>query len=51
MPESVRNGSGTGLLWPARPPYDVGGVLCAAVVFAAGLVAITVRGARDSAGG
>jgi len=34
-------------LWPARPPHDAGGALCAAVVFAAGLVAITVRGARD----
>jgi hypothetical protein len=37
-------------IWPARPPHDVGGALCAAVVFAAGLVAITVRGARESAG-
>jgi hypothetical protein len=37
-------------LWPARPPHDLGGALCAAVVFAAGLVAITVRGARDPAG-
>jgi hypothetical protein len=34
-------------LWPGRPPHDLGGALCAAVVFAAGLVAITVRGARD----
>jgi len=38
-------------LWPARPPHDVGGALCAAVVFAAGLAAFTVRGARASAGG
>ncbi len=37
-------------IWPDRPPYDAGGMLCAAVVFAAGLVAITVRGARESAG-
>jgi len=37
-------------LWPARPPHDLGGALCAAVVFAAGLIAITVHGARDSAG-
>ena len=37
-------------IWPARPPYDVGGALCAAVVFAAGVVVITVRGARISAG-
>ncbi len=36
-------------VWPARPPHDVGGALCAAGVFAAGAVLITVRGARDSA--
>jgi hypothetical protein len=35
--------------WPARPPHDRGAAVCAAVVFAAGLVVITVRGARDSA--
>jgi hypothetical protein len=38
-------------LWPARPPHDVGGALCAALVFGAGLAAIAIRGARDSAGG
>ena len=38
-------------LWPARPPHDVGGTLCAAAVFAAGLIVFTVRGARESAGG
>ncbi|MGD0238870.1 MAG: hypothetical protein ABSB59_00925 [Streptosporangiaceae bacterium] len=38
-------------LWPGRPPHDVGGALCAAVVFGAGLAAITSRGARDAAGG
>ena len=32
-------------IWPARPPHDVGGALCAAVVFAAGLAAITLCGA------
>jgi hypothetical protein len=37
-------------IWPARPPHDLGGALCAAVVFAVGLAAITVRGARESAG-
>ena len=37
-------------IWPARPPHDLGGALCAAVVFAAGLAAITLRGARTSAG-
>ena len=38
-------------IWPARPPHDVGGALCAAAVFAAGLAAITVRGPRVPAGG
>jgi hypothetical protein len=36
-------------IWPARPPHDRGAGLCAALVFAAGVVAITVRGARDTA--
>jgi hypothetical protein len=35
-------------IWPARPPLDLGGALCAAAVFAAGLALITIRGARDS---
>jgi hypothetical protein len=34
--------------WPARPPEDHGAALCAGLVFVAGLVVITVRGARDS---
>jgi hypothetical protein len=38
-------------IWPARPPHDLGGALCAAAVFAAGLAAITVRGPRVPAGG
>jgi hypothetical protein len=33
--------------WPARPSHDLGGALCACGVFAAGLVAITLFGARD----
>jgi hypothetical protein len=37
-------------LWPARPPDDVGGAVCAALTFAAGLAASTLRGARDPAG-
>jgi hypothetical protein len=37
-------------LWPARPPHDLGGAICAAVVFACGLAAITLRGARDAPG-
>jgi hypothetical protein len=36
-------------IWPARPPDDRGAAICAALVFAAGLAVITVRGARDSA--
>jgi hypothetical protein len=38
-------------IWPARPPHDLGGALCAAAVFAAGLAVITFRGARESAPG
>ena len=34
-------------LWPARPPHDLGGALCALLVFATGLAIITLRGARD----
>jgi hypothetical protein len=37
-------------IWPARPPHDIGAALCAGVVFAAGIVIITVRGPRDPAG-
>ncbi len=37
-------------VWPARPPHDIGGWLCAGLVFAAGLVIVTARGARDPAG-
>ena len=35
-------------VWPARPPHDLGAGLCAAAVFAAGVLAITVRGSRDT---
>jgi hypothetical protein len=35
-------------VWPARPPADRGAAICAALVFAAGVAVITVRGARDS---
>ena len=34
-------------IWPARPPHDRGAAICAAVVFTAGVVVITVVGARD----
>jgi len=36
-------------LWPGRPPHDIGGALCAAAVFAAGLIAFAARGARENA--
>jgi hypothetical protein len=32
--------------WPVRPPADRGAWLCACAVFAAGVVAFTIRGAR-----
>ena len=32
--------------WPARPPTDRGAWICAALVFAVGLLAFSVRGAR-----
>ena len=35
-------------IWPGRPPYDLGAGLCAAIVFAAGAVAIVVNGAPSS---
>ena len=34
--------------WPVRPPSDRGAWICAAVVFAAGLAAVTFRGPRAS---
>ncbi len=37
-------------LWPARPPHDLGGALCAGLVFTLGMAVITLRGARDPAG-
>lgn len=36
-------------IWPTRPPHDLGAALCATVVFIAGTLAITVRGARNTA--
>ena len=37
-------------LWPGRPPRDLGGALCAGLVFAAGLALVSWRGARDPVG-
>lgn len=34
-------------IWPVRPPTDRGAWICATVVFAAGLLAFTARGARS----
>ena len=44
---AVSDGWTTPWLWSSRPPHDLGGALCAGLVFAAGLVAATVRGARS----
>jgi hypothetical protein len=41
----IANYSGP-LTWPTRPPADRGGWIAAMVVFAAGLIAFTIRGAR-----
>ncbi len=38
-------------IWPGRPPHDRGAAICAALVFAAGTVVITVRGTREHLGG
>ena len=35
-------------IWPARPPRDRGAAICAALVLAAGIAAVTLLGARDS---
>ena len=35
-------------IWPARPPHDRGAAICAALVLATGIAAITLLGARDS---
>ncbi len=35
-------------IWPARPPADLGGALCAYGVFAAGIVVLTLLGPRDA---
>ncbi len=45
---ALAHGSTTPWAWPARPPHDLGGALCASAVFAAGLLATALRGARES---
>ena len=44
---ALSQGWTTPWIWPARPPDDLGAALCASAVFAAGIVAVTVLGARD----
>ena len=46
---ALANGLTTPWVWPARPPLDRGGAICACLVFAAGLALVTVRGVRESA--
>ena len=46
---ALANGLTTPWIWPARPPADHGGAICAYLVFAAGLALITVRGVRETA--
>ena len=37
-------------IWPARPSHDLGGALCAGLIFVVGTAVITMRGARDQGG-
>jgi hypothetical protein len=36
-------------IWPAQPPHDLGGALCAYGVFAAGIAILTLLGAGRTA--
>jgi hypothetical protein len=45
---ALQGNPATPWVWPARPPHDLGAALCAAGVFAAGAVLITLRGPRES---
>jgi hypothetical protein len=38
-------------VWPGRPPLDRGAAICACLVFAAGLVLVTLRGVGESGRG
>ncbi len=44
--EALNEGWHTPWTWPALPPSDLSGGICAALVFAVGLAVICVRGAR-----
>jgi hypothetical protein len=37
-------------LWPARPPHDLGGALCAGLMFTVGFTVITLYGTRGRLG-
>jgi hypothetical protein len=37
-------------IWPDRPSHDLGGAICAALVFTLGIVITSVRGAHDPVG-
>lgn len=43
---ALSSGWHTPWTWPARPPDDAGGAVCAAVLFGAGLMAAALRGSR-----
>lgn len=43
--EALSSGWHTPWTWPTRPPGDVGGALCAALIFGVGLTVIATRGA------
>ena len=45
---ALAGGWTTPWIWPARPPHDFGGALCAYGVFAVGLAAVTLLGSRVS---
>jgi hypothetical protein len=47
---ALAGGWTTPWVWPTRPPHDLGGALCAAVAFIAGVAIITMRGSRDRVG-
>jgi hypothetical protein len=44
--EALSSGWHTPWMWPTRPPGDVGGAICAALLFGVGLTVIAMRGAR-----
>ena len=44
----LSGGRSSAWVWPTKPPHDLGAALCAAGVFAAGALLITLRGARES---